>query len=94
MHLSLFVPFVRSLIIISFVRSLIDFLDFIRSFINIKLSALFSGNADLHTVSSQTLFISIFYMDFTWICNTNVIMRSRTSIGYVPEKVFLEESTD
>ena len=26
-----------------------------------------------HTFSSQTLFISVFYMNFTWTCNKNVI---------------------
>ena len=29
-----------------------------------------------HTFSSQTLFIGVIYMNFTLICNTNVIMRS------------------
>src|SRR6218665_1531642 len=31
----------------------------------------------------QTLFISVFYMDFTWICITNVIMRSRNSNAFL-----------
>jgi len=25
-----------------------------------------------HTLSSQTLFISVFYVDLTWICDTNL----------------------
>src|SRR6218665_3981453 len=40
---------------------------------------LFQWERRSHTFSSQTLFNSVFYMDFTWICNTNyMIMCSRT----------------
>jgi len=41
---------------------------------------LFQWERRSHTFSSQTLFNSVFYMDFTWIYNTNyMIMCSRTS---------------
>ena len=54
----------------------------------VKSSAFFSGNAwerRSQTFSSQTLFISVFNMDFTWMCNTNVIelMRSRISNAFL-----------
>src|SRR6218665_2895459 len=53
-------------------------------------SAIVSPNAcdrRSHNFSSQTLFISLFYMDFIWICNTNVIM---PSITLFPEKAFIQ----
>src|SRR6218665_2571691 len=36
-----------------------------------------------HTSSSQALFINVFYMYFTWICNANVIMCFRTSNAFL-----------
>src|SRR6218665_1522587 len=53
----------------------------------VRDNAFFSENAwksISRSFSSQTLlFISVFCMDFTWICNPNAIKRSRTSNAFL-----------
>jgi len=51
--------------------------------IKLTTGSAFQWERRSHNLSFETLFISVFYMAFTWICNKNVIMRYRTS------KVFL-----
>ena len=53
---------------------------------------LFQWECHSHTFSSQFLFISAFCLDFTWMCNMNVIMRSRTSRVCVSEPFSLEKA--
>lgn len=60
---------------------------------------LFQGNAwerRSRTLSSQTLFIfiSVFYMYFILICNTNVVMHSRSSNAFFKEKTTLFKIQD
>jgi len=44
-----------------------------------------------HTFSSQTLFISIFYMDFTWTWNTNCD-NEFPNLKCIPEPFFVEKT--